>query len=329
MTPFDYTRAESVEDAIRAYASQDGSAFLGGGTNLVDLIRKYVEVPSHLVDVSALPLSAIEDLPDGGLRLGAMATNSATAAHARVREDYPVLSEAILAGASQQLRNKATNGGNLLQRTRCSYFNDLASPCNKRNPGSGCPALEGHNRTHAVLGTSDACIAAHPSDLCVALAALDATVQVVDSDGERSIPFTAFHVLPGETPWVETVLGRGDLIVAIDLPPPSALTRRSTYLKVRDRASYSFALVSVAAALDVRNGRIAGARVALGGVGTVPWRSTEAEQALRGAVPDEPTFSLAAQVALAEARPRTQNAYKVPMAERAIVRALSSLADPL
>lgn len=328
MTPFDYTRAESVEDAVRAYASRDDSAYLAGGTNLVDLIRKYVEVPAHIVDVSALPLDGIEDLPGNGLRLGATATNTATAIHARVRRDYPVLSQAILAGASQQLRNKATNGGNLLQRTRCPYFNDAHAPCNKREPGSGCPALEGHNRTHAVLGTSESCIAAHPSDLCVALAALDATINVVGPDGERGVPFAEFHLRPGDTPWLETVLRPGEIIVAIDLPPPSALTRRSSYLKVRDRASYAFALVSVAAALDVRGGRITDARLALGGVGTVPWRAAEAERILRGAQPKEEAFTQAAEVAMAEAQPRLHNAYKVPMAKRAIARALSSLADP-
>ena len=327
MTPFDYTRAESVEDAVRAYASRDHSAYLAGGTNLVDLIRKYVEVPAHVVDVSALPIDGIEDLPSGGLRLGATATNTATAIHTRVRRDYPVLSQAILAGASQQLRNKATNGGNLLQRTRCPYFNDADFPCNKREPGSGCPALEGHNRTHAVLGTSASCIATHPSDLCVALAALDAVIRVVGPDGERAIPFAEFYLTPGDTPWVETILRSGEMIVAIDLPLPSALTRHSSYLKVRDRASYAFAIVSVAAALDIRGGRIADARLALGGVGTVPWRAAKAEQGLRGALPDEEVFARAAEVAMAEAQPRRHNAYKVPMAKQAIGRALSSLAD--
>lgn len=327
MTPFDYTRATSVEDAVQAFATSEGSAYLAGGTNLVDLIRKTVLAPEHVVDVSALPLSAIEDLSSGGLRLGAMATNTATAAHARVRRDYPVISEAILAGASQQLRNKATNGGNILQRTRCPYFNDTDFPCNKRDPGSGCPAIEGHNRTHAVLGTSGSCIASHPSDLCVALAALDATVRIAGPDGERSVPFTAFHVPPGDTPWIETVLGPGELIVAIDLPPPSALTRRSSYLKVRDRASYAFALVSVAAALDMRKNRITDVRLALGGVGTVPWRASAAEQALRDTRPDEETFVRAAEAAVVNAQTSRHNAYKVPMAKRAIVRALTSLVD--
>ena len=328
MIPFDYTRATSIEDAIRAYASREGSVYLAGGTNLVDLIRKTVAQPTHVVDVSALPLDEIEDLPNGGLRLGATVTNTTTAAHTRVRRDYPVLSEAILAGASQQLRNKATNGGNLLQRTRCPYFNDALSPCNKREPDSGCSALAGHNRTHAVLGTSEACIATHPSDLCVALAALEATVQIAGPGGERPVPFPEFYRTPGDTPWIETTLQPGELIVAIDLPPASALTRRSAYRKVRDRASYAFALVSVAAALDVQDDRIADARLALGGVGTIPWRTTEAEAILRGARPDETTFRRAAEVAMAGAQTREHNAYKVPMAQRAIVRALATLAAP-
>ena len=326
MTPFDYTRATTVADAVAAYASRPDSAYLAGGTNLVDLIRKYVTVPAHVVDVSTLGLDRIEPLPGGGLRLGATATNTQTAADARVRRDYPVLSEAILAGATQQLRNKATNGGNLLQRTRCPYFNDTDFPCNKREPGTGCPAQDGHNRMQAVLGTSDACLAVHASDMCVALAALDATVQVAGPGGERAVPFTDLHVPPGDTPWIETVLEPGDLITAIDLPAPSALTRRSRYLKVRDRASYAFALVSVAAALDVEGGRVADARLALGGVGTVPWRAAEAEAALRGERPTEAAFQRAAEIALSGAVTREHNAYKVPMAQRAVVRSLSALA---
>lgn len=326
MTPFDYTRAGTAAQAIEAFGSRDDSVYLAGGTNLVDLMRKYVEVPAHVIDVSTLPLGGIEDLPGGGLRLGATATNTATAAHARVRADYPVVAEAILAGASQQLRNKATNGGNLLQRTRCPYFNDAVSPCNKREPGSGCSARGGHHRTHAVLGTSEACIAAHPSDLCVALAALDATVHVTGPGGERAIPFVDFHRQPGDTPHVETVLEAGDLVTAIDLPPASGLTRRSAYLKIRDRASYAFALVSVAAAVDVRDGRIADARLALGGVGTVPWRASNAEAVLRGARPEAATFLRAAETALAGAEPLAHNAYKVPLVQRAVVRVFETIA---
>lgn len=327
MTPFDYTRATSVEDAVRAYASRENSAYLAGGTNLVDLMRKYVALPAHVVDVSALPLDRIEDRPDGGLRLGATASNTATAAHERVRRDYPALSEAILAGASQQLRNRATNAGNLLQRTRCAYFNDAGVPCNKREPGSGCPARNGLNRTHAVLGTSDACIATHPSDMAVALAALEATVRVTGPAGERTIPFSDFHQTPGDTPWIETALAPGELVVAIDLPPPSALTRHSSYLKVRDRASYAFALVSVAAALDVRDGVIADARLALGGVGTVPWRAVEAEATLHGERPNEAAFRRAAATAMAGAETYRHNVYKVDMAKGAIVRTLETLMD--
>lgn len=325
MHPFDYTRAESVEDAVRAKTAQENAAYLGGGTNLVDLMRKYVKQPDHVVDVSMLALDGIEGRAGGGLRLGATASNTATAADERVQSGYPVLSEAILAGASQQLRNKATNGGNLLQHTRCPYFNDTDFPCNKRDPGSGCPAMEGHNRMQAILGTSEKCIAAHPSDMCVALAALDTTVQVQGADGTRAIPFTDFHKTPGDTPWDETVLDDGDLITAIDLPAASALTRNSRYLKVRDRASYAFALVSVAAALDVQGGQIADARLALGGVGTKPWRAPQAEKALRGQPPNADAYRRAAEVALEGAEPREGNAFKVEMAKRAIVRAFENL----
>ncbi len=296
---------------------------LGGGTNLVDLMKQGVERPTRLVDINPLPLAEITELPDGGLRLGALARNSDTAANMLVRTRYPLVSQAILAGASAQLRNMATNGGNLLQRTRCYYFYDPANAaCNKREPGSGCGAIPGFNRIHAILGASDACIATHPSDLCVALAALEPTVRVRGPRGERSIPFAEFHRLPGKTPQIETTLKADELILSIDLPR-SPYAGHSHYLKVRDRASYAFALVSVAAAVEVEGGTIRSARLAMGGVAHKPWRAEEAERMLIGKPATEESYRAAAKAAVAGAKTYTHNAFKVPMAQTAMVRALT------
>lgn len=323
MKAFAYTRATSSQAAVQAVMDGPGAKFIAGGTNLVDLMKENVERPDHLVDINRLPLSRIEDRR-GGLRLGALAKNSDTANHRLVRERYPLLSQALLAGASPQLRNAATNGGNLMQRTRCYYFYDVAMPCNKRQPGSGCGALQGFNRIHAIFGASEQCIATHPSDMAVALAALDAVVQVEGSRGARSIPFGEFHRLPGDTPQLETTLGRDELIVAIDLPAAATVfAPHSYYLKVRDRASYAFALVSVAAALDVRNGTIREARVAMGGVAHKPWRAPAAEQVLRGARVEEGTFRRAAEAAMHGAVAYEHNRFKIELGGRAIIRALT------
>jgi xanthine dehydrogenase YagS FAD-binding subunit len=323
MNPFEYRKAEQPQSAVDAVAHSEHAKFLAGGTNLIDLMKNGVERPERLVDINRLDLAAIEPLPNGGLRLGALARNSDTANHPMVRQKYPLLSQAILSGATAQLRNLATNGGNLLQRTRCAYFMDPAFPqCNKRAPGSGCGALEGFNRGHAILGASEQCIATHPSDMCVALAALEATVRVRGLRGERPIPFAEFHRLPGTTPQMDTNLRPDELILSIDLPP-SPYAQHSHYLKVRDRASYEFALVSVAAALELNGGTIRSARLALGGVAHKPWRSEKAEQALAGKQPGTAAFEAAAEQALAGAKPYRQNAFKVAMAKQAIVRALS------
>lgn len=324
MNPFHYEQSLEVDSSVDRVSRAPEATFLAGGTNLLDLMKLGVETPAVLVDVRKLPLAQIQELPEGGLRLGALARNSDVAHHPLVRERYPMLSQALLAGASGQIRNMASVGGNLLQRTRCSYFRDLATPCNKREPGSGCSALEGINRMHAVLGVSDACIATHPSDMAVPLAALGATVQIKGPKGERSVPFGDFHLLPGKTPQRETVLEHGELITAVDLPALPA-ARRSLYLKVRDRASYAFALASVAAVLEVEGGRIRQARLALGGVGTKPWRAAEAEQKLAGQAPSPEVFQAAAKTALEGARPRAHNGFKVELAQRLIVRALTML----
>jgi xanthine dehydrogenase YagS FAD-binding subunit len=298
------------------------SRFLGGGTTLIDLMKLQVEQPRTVIDISRLPLGDISELPGGSVRVGAMVRNSEMAHHDLIRSRYPVLSQAILAGASAQIRNMATTGGNLLQRTRCPYFRDSVMPCNKREPGSGCGALDGINRIHAVLGTSEHCIATHASDMCVALAALDAVVYLSGPDGGRRVRITDFHIEPGDHPERETVMRPGELIIAVDLPPlPFAV--RSTYVKVRDRASYAFALASAAVALDLRNGTIRDARVALGGVATKPWRAREAERLLIGHPSSEATFRAAADAALAGAIPRRHNAFKVELAKRTIVRALT------
>jgi xanthine dehydrogenase YagS FAD-binding subunit len=323
MNPFEYRRAESPQAAIEATGPAAHAKFLAGGTNLIDLMKNGVEQPQRLVDINRLELAAIESLPNGGLRLGALARNSDTANHPLVRQHYPLLSRAILSGASPQLRNLATNGGNLLQRTRCAYFMDTRFPqCNKRIPGSGCGALQGINRNHAILSASEHCIATHPSDMCVALAALEAVVRVRGAKGERNIPMAEFHRLPGNTPQIETSLQPGELILSIDLPP-SPYAQHSHYLKVRDRASYEFALVSVAAALDMKDGTISSARLALGGVAHKPWRVEKAEQALAGQKPSAEVFTRAARAALTGAKTYQHNQFKIPMAEHAIVEAFS------
>ncbi len=318
---FTYVRAGDVESALRAGAAP-GAKFLAGGTNLVDLMKGGVERPLHLVDVSRLPLAAIEELPGGGLRIGAAVKNSDAAADARVRKAYPLLSQALLAGASPQLRNMATMGGNLLQRTRCHYFYDTAfRACNKRSPGSGCAALEGPNRIHAILGASEHCIAVHPSDMAVALAALDASVRVRGPQGERSLPIAGFYRLPGDTPQRDHNLEAGELITAVDLPV-SRFLKNTHYLKVRDRASYAFALVSVAAAVQMEGGAIKEARVALGGVAHKPWRAERAEKLLAGRPLEAAALRPAAEAELADAKAYGDNDFKIELAKRAIVRAV-------
>jgi xanthine dehydrogenase YagS FAD-binding subunit len=321
MRPISYARATEVADAIATVSADPELAFLAGGTTEVDLLRLDVVRPSGLVDINALPLRDIEDLPGGGLRIGALARMSDVAESPGVTARFPMLAQALVLGASAQLRNMASIGGNLLQRTRCSYFRDVDSPCNKRRPGAGCSALEGVNRGHAVLGTSQHCIATHPSDLAVALMALDAIVHTEGPLGDRAIPVDDFFLLPGETPEREHWLEHGELIVAVEVPA-TPVARRSLYLKVRDRESYEFALVSVAAALRVENGVIAEARVALGGVATKPWRARRAERLLVGAPAEPETFARAAHEEMAPAMPRRFNAFKVELAERTIVRAL-------
>jgi xanthine dehydrogenase YagS FAD-binding subunit len=324
MTPFTYARASNAAIALRD-GGLAGAKYLGGGTNLVDLMREGIEHPRTLVDVTALS-STIKENAEGGLIIGAATTNTALAADRRVRTRYPVLARAILAGASAQIRNMATVGGNILQRTRCSYFYDGAAACNKREPGSGCDAMGGFNRNHAILGASAACVATHPSDMCVALAALDATVQLVGPGGERMIPFGDLHLLPGDTPERETVLEPGELILAVVLPP-LPFAGRSAYRKVRDRASYAFALVSVAAALDLgEDGAIRDVRLALGGVAHKPWRAMTAEAALRGRMPTKAAILAAAEAELAAAVPLRDNAFKIELAKRTIAAVLTDLA---
>lgn len=326
MKPFAFTRASNNQAAIQAVVRDQAARFIAGGTNLVDLMKEDVEQPNHLVDINRLALTRIEER-NGGLRLGALARNSDTANHRLVRERFPLVSQAILSGASAQLRNAATNGGNLMQRTRCYYFYDTAMPCNKRQPGSGCGALEGFNRMHAILGASTQCIAVHPSDMCVALVALDAVVQVEGPQGARTIPFAEFHRLPGDTPQLDTNLKHGELITAIDLPAAaSGFAANSYYLKIRDRASYAFALVSVAVGLDIQNGTIRQARLALGGVAHKPWRAPEAEAVLNGARANQETFRRAATAALERAQGYKHNSFKIELGRRAIVRALATAA---
>jgi xanthine dehydrogenase YagS FAD-binding subunit len=326
MRPISYARAASVDEAIAAVRADGEGAFLAGGTTEVDLLRQNVVTPRLLVDISDLPLSGVDELPEGGLRIGALTRMSDLAQAPGVTRDFPLIAEALTLGASAQLRNMATIGGNLCQRVRCGYFRDAASPCNKRDPGSGCAALSGFNRGHAILGTSDWCIATHPSDLAVALVAMDAVVHTRGPGGERAIAVDDFFLLPGDTPELEHPLDHGELIVAIEVPP-TPIARRSAYLKFRDRESYEFALASVAAALRVEDGAIAGVRLALGGVATVPWRARKAERFLIGRPAEPASFAEAAGRELAGARTRPLNAFKVELARRAIVRALTTLTD--
>ncbi|OKH32480.1 FAD-binding molybdopterin dehydrogenase [[Phormidium ambiguum] IAM M-71] len=322
MKNFAYVRATSAEDAVKQSQTTQNAQFIAGGTNLVDRLKVFLDRPDQLIDVSRLNLKQIEATKEGGIRIGALATNTAVADHPQIRRDYPLLSRAILSGASQQIRNMASVGGNLLQRTRCPYYYDTVFACNKRQPESGCPAISGINRMHAILGASDSCIAVHPSDMCVALAALDAVVEVQSTKGRQLIPFNQFHRLPGDTPQRDTNLEPGELITAVILPPvPFAKT--GVYLKLRDRASYSFALISVAAAIDLSGESIRDARLALGGVAHKPWRSLEAEAFLKGKPATVETFQQAAEIALQGAKPQTHNGFKVNMAKRAIKRALT------
>lgn len=323
MRPFSYTRAADVAGAIAAVATDHTSAFLAGGTTKVDMLRIGTEWSERLVDINDLPLTEIEDLPGGGLRIGAMARMSDVAMAPAVLDRYPMIAQALLLGASAQLRNMATMGGNLLQRVRCSYFRDMRSACNKHEPGSGCAAIAGINRGHAVLGTSEHCIATHPSDVAVTLVALDATVQVEGRNGTRVIPMNDFFLLPGDTPHLEHPLGHGELITAIDLPAVP-FARWSTYLKVRDRESYEFALASAAAALNVENGTVAEARLALGGVATKPWRARQAERVLIGAPADRETFERAAREEMVPAVARSMNGFKIELAQRTMIRALET-----
>lgn len=321
MRPFAFHRSTSLDDAVAEHGRVDGSEYLAGGTTLIDLVKLDVMRPQHMVDINRLPLHDIEVLADGRLRIGALVRNSDLAWNEMVRDRYPVLSAALLSGASPQLRNMATTAGNIMQRTRCPYFRDNISPCNKREPGSGCAALEGYNRSHAILGVSDACIATHPSDMCVALAALGATLTLRGPEGEREVDFLEFHRLPGSTPHLEHDLRPGELITAVTLDPPMR-GARSHYLKLRDRESFEFALASVAVVIAVEHDRVRDARVALGGVATKPWRAYDAEARLRGAAVNRETFESAAGAALQDARPREHNAFKQTLARQAIIRAL-------
>ncbi len=325
MRPFTYERAADPAAAVAAALDHEDASYVAGGTNLVDHLKLGVATPSALVDVSRLPLDRIERTGGGGLRIGATARNSNLAAHPVVRTDFPVLSQALLAGASGQIRNVATTGGNLLQRTRCRYFQDVTTPCNKRDPGSGCPAVQGFHRNLAILGASDHCVATHPSDLAVALAVLDAEVVVLGPQGERTIDYADLHRLPGDDPSRDSTLEHGELITAVELAP-LPLARTSLYRKVRDRASYAFALVSVAAALEVRDGIVHDVRIAFGGVAHKPWRATVAEELLRGEEASEATFRRAAEEELRAAEPLPDNAFKIPMTQNVVVAALRDLA---
>ncbi len=325
MINFQYARATDVADAVRQLAADPAAKFIAGGTNLIDLMKYEVERPSRLIDISRLPLKTVEQTPEGGLLIGALVPNSDLAYHPLIEKRYPLVASAILAGASQQLRNMASTGGNLVQRTRCFYFYDATTPCNKRAPGSGCSAINGINRINAILGTSEACIATHPSDLCVALAALEAKVHVAGPAGKRVIPFADFHRLPGDTPQRDTNLEPNEIITAIELPARGFAANYS-YLKIRDRLSYAFALVSVAAALELDGGRIKEARLALGGVAHKPWRDPEVEETLRGQTADEPAFARAADLLLRDAKGFSHNAFKIGLARRAIIRTLTQAA---
>lgn len=326
MKPYHYEQARDIPGAVAALAEQPNATYLAGGTNLVDLMKLEIMTPGVLVDVRRLTSDRIEETEDGGVRIGAAVTNSDLAADRTIRSRYPVLSQALLSGASGQLRNIATTGGNLLQRTRCVYFYDTTTPCNKREPGSGCSAIEGHNKDHAILGASEHCVATHPSDMAVAMTALEALVNVHGPDGERRIPIEDLHRLPGDEPERDTTLEHGELITAVDLPPLD-FAYNSKYRKVRERASYAFALVSVAAALDVEDGVVRDVRLALGGVAHNPWRATKAEEALRGEPAGEENFRAAAEIELEDARPLRENAFKVPLARNVITRTLLELSE--
>jgi xanthine dehydrogenase YagS FAD-binding subunit len=327
MHNFEFIRPKDSAAAIAAAAqsktAQQGAdvRFMGGGTTLIDLMKLNVETPARVLDINRLPLDKIETMPDGGLKIGATVRNSDLANHPKVQKDYSVLSQAILNGASAQIRNMATVGGNLLQRTRCVYFRDTAMPCNKREPGSGCPAITGHNRTLAILGASEHCIATNPSDMCVALAALEATIHIQGPKGSRAVAFADLHLLPGDTPHRETVLEAGDLITHVTLPQPVTGSKQ-LYLKLRDRASYEFALSSAAVVLTIASGKITRARIALGGVGTKPWRSPEGEAALTGKPANDATFRQAAEAALRNAKPQSENKFKIELARRCLTHAL-------
>jgi xanthine dehydrogenase YagS FAD-binding subunit len=326
MHPFTFTRLTDTQSAVDTVTNNTAAKFIGGGTNLIDLMKMNIETPAQLVDINGLNLTKIETLAHGGILVGALVTNTDLAYHKAISKRYPVLSGAILAGASPQLRNMATTAGNILQRTRCSYFYDTAMPCNKRLPGSGCAAIKGYNRMHAVLGTSDSCIATHPSDMCVALTALDAVIHVQGQKEKRTIPFADFHALPGATPEKENTLVRGELITGIEIPDlPFAM--HSTYVKVRDRHSYEFALSSAAVALDIQGGIIKNARIALGGVGTKPWRAKEAEQLLQGRQASATAYRNAAETALKGARTFEHNSFKPELAKRTIISALQKLQE--
>lgn len=325
MNNFQYSRAGDVADAIRKITADPKAKFIAGGTNLIDLMKYGVEQPQHLIDISRLPLKTVEPAPGGGLMIGALVPNTDLAYHPLIEEHYPVVSSALMAGASQQLRNMASTGGNLVQRTRCFYFYDVLTPCNKRMPGSGCSAIDGINRINAILGTSESCIATHPSDLCVALAALEAKVHVTGPSGNRVIPIADFHRLPGDTPERDTDLEPQEIITAIELPAEGFASNYS-YLKIRDRLSYAFALVSAAAALRIENGRIAEARLAMGGVAHKPWRVPEAEAALHGQAPDEANFARAADLLLRGAKGYSHNAFKIDLARRTAIRTLTQAA---
>ncbi len=325
MNNFGYSRANDVADAVRQIAADPGAKFIAGGTNLIDLIKEHVARPSRLIDITHLPLAKVEETRDGGLRIGALVPNSDLAHHPQIEARYPLLGSAILAGASQQLRNMASTGGNLLQRTRCLYFYDTTTPCNKREPGSGCSAIHGINRMHAILGTSEHCIATHPSDMCVALSVLEARVLVSGSGGERSIAFADFHRLPGDAPHLDSNLRADEIITAIELSP-KGFAKNYTYLKIRDRLSYAFALVSVAAGLELDDETIRDARLALGGVAHKPWRNTAAEAQLRGARATSENFARAADTVLRDARGFGHNDFKIELARRAIVRVLTQAA---
>lgn len=327
MRPFAFKRAAAPADAVKFVSANKDARFIAGGTNLIDLMKEGVDRPNELVDISRLSLSVVRSLAGGGVSIGALARNTDTANHPLIKKDFPMLSQAILSGASPQIRNMATNGGNLMQRTRCAYFYDLGTPCNKRQPGSGCSAKDGLNRYSAIFGWSDSCVAVHPSDLCVALAALDATVNVQTPAGrERKIRFTDFHRLPENSPGIDNTLEHGELITSIDVPKNN-FGANSHYLKVRDRASYAFALVSVAAALEIDKGIIRQARIALGGVAHKPWRCIEAERILVGKKPDQAMFQRAAEVAVKDAKPLSENGYKVRLVQRSIAKALGRAAN--